>query len=174
MKMKYCGLGARTWFATVAVVVTVTIVAALGALAVAASATSHHASKDKSVSGAAWYAEPAPSSSINATAGHASAAQMTANDATRYAKGMSEAFHAAASKVLPCVVMITNSPAMAEKPGERKSAPDENSEEMPFGFKGTPFGDLFKNPEYRHFFKQLPSGPMPGMPGQGRQAPAPV
>ncbi len=38
---------------------------------------------------------------------------------------------------------------------------------MPFGFKGTPFGDLFKNPEFHRFFKQFPSGPMPGMPGQG-------
>ena len=38
---------------------------------------------------------------------------------------------------------------------------------MPFGFKGTPFGDLFKNPEFHEFFKQFPS-PMPGMPaGRG-------
>ena len=71
MKTKYCGLGARTWFATIAVVVTVTIVAALGALAVAASATSHHASNDNAVSGAAWFAEPAPPLSGNAIAGPA-------------------------------------------------------------------------------------------------------
>ena len=111
MKTKYCGLGARTWFATIAVVVTVTIVAALGALAVAASATSHHASNDNAVSGAAWFAEPAPPLSGNAMAGPANAAKMTAKDATKYAKGMSKVFHEAASKVLPCVVMITNSPA---------------------------------------------------------------
>ena len=31
---------------------------------------------------------------------------------------------------------------------------------MPFGFKGTPFGDLFKNnPDLRHFFKEFPRGP---------------
>ena len=167
MKTKYCGLGARTWLATVAVVAAATIVAGLGALAVAASGTSHHASKDKAVSGTAWYAEAAPPSSGNAMAGHANAGQTTANDATKYAKGMSQAFHEAASKVLPSVVMITNTPAMAEKPSDQKSAPDQNSEEMPFGFKGTPFGDLFNNPEFHHFFKQFPSGPMPDMPGQG-------
>ncbi len=57
--------------------------------------------------------------------------------------------------------MITNTPAIAEKASDQKSAPDQNSEEMPFGFKGTPFGDLFKNPQFHHFFKQFPSDPMP-------------
>ena len=166
MKTRYCGLGARPWLATVAVVATVAVIAAVGAMAVAAS-TTHHASKDNAVSGSAWYAEPAPPSSASALPSHANAGQMTANDATKYAKGMSKAFHEAASKVLPSVVMITNSPAMAEKSSDRQSAPDQNSEEMPFGFKGTPFGDLFKNPELHRFFKQFPSGPMPGMPGQG-------
>ena len=167
MKTRYCGLGIRNWLATVAVVTTVTVVAALGALAVAASATLCHANKDNAVSGAAWYAEPAPSASGNAMAGHANAGQMTAKDAAKYAKGMSMVFHEAASKVLPSVVMITNSPAIAENSGDQKLAPDENSEEIPFGLKGTPFGDLFKNPELHRFFKQFPSGPMPGMPGQG-------
>ena len=36
---------------------------------------------------------------------------------------------------------------------------------MPFGFKGTPFGDMFKNPEFHQFFKEFPS--MPGMPRHG-------
>jgi serine protease Do len=81
-----------------------------------------------------------------------------------YAKSLSTAFHDAASKVLPSVVMITNTPAIAQSE-ERKPAPDGNSEEMPFGFKGTPFGDLLKNPEFRHFFKEFPSLPKHGMPG---------
>ena len=90
-------------------------VAVLATLAVAAGAMSHHASKDNAVSGAAWYAEAPPPSSASVPAGHAAAAQLAANDATSHAKGMSKAFHEAASKVLPCVVMITNTPAMAEK-----------------------------------------------------------
>ena len=40
---------------------------------------------------------------------------------------------------------------------------------MPFGFKGTPFGDLFENPEFHHFFKQFSSGSMPDMPGQSNR-----
>ena len=167
MKTGYCGLRTRTWLATTAVLAAVTIIAALGTWAVAAGAMSHHASTVRAVPSAAWYAEPAQPSSGNAIAGQANSGQMTAHDATKYAQGISEAFHEAAIKVLPSVVMITNSPAMAEKPGDQKVAPDQNSEEMPFGFKGTPFGDLFKNPEFHHFFKQFPSGPMPDMPGQG-------
>ena len=88
--------------------------------------------------------------------------------AATYAKGLSRAFHDAAERVLPSVVMITNRPAVAKQSEEQKEAP-KGDEEMPFGFKGTPFGDLFKNPEFHHFFKQFPMpGPgMPGMPGPG-------
>ncbi len=88
-------LKARTWFATMGAV------AVLGALAVAAGAMSHHASKDNAVSGAAWYAEAPPPSSASVPASHAGGRPLAANDATSYAKGMSKAFHEAASKVLP-------------------------------------------------------------------------
>ena len=55
----------------------------------------------------------------------------------------------------------------ARKASDHKSAPDQNSEEVPFGLKGTPFGDLFNNPQFRHFFKQFPSNPMPECLGRG-------
>ncbi len=66
-------------------------------------------------------------------------------------------------KVLPSVVMITNTPTVAEHSAKPNSSPkgnQDNSDELPFGLKGTPFGDLFKNPEFHHFFKEFP---MPGM-----------
>ncbi len=150
METKYVRSRARTWLAAVA------IVAVLGGLVVAASAMSHHAGKDHAATGTAWYA----------AAGQASDRPMAANDAVKYAKEMSHAFHEAASKVLPSVVMITNTPATAEKPSAHKSSPDQNSEEIPFGLKGAPFGDLFNNhPELRQFFKQFPS--LPEMPEHG-------
>ncbi len=162
MKTNCCGLRVRTWLAAMGVI------AALGALAVTANAMSHHASTDHAASATAWYAEATPPS---ANAGHASAGPTPANVATNYAKEMSKAFHEAAGKVLPSVVMITNTPAPAEKAAEQKSAPEQNSEEMPFGFKGTPFGDMFKNnPELHHFFKQFPSGPTPGTPEHGMRS----
>ena len=81
----------------------------------------------------------------------------------KYAKALSAAFHQAAEKVLPSVVMITNTPAAAEKPSNKDMSPDENSQNMPFGFKGSPFGDLLNNPQFRRFFKEMPN-PMPEMP----------
>ena len=149
MNTRYCGLRARTWLAGVG------LFAVLTTLVVAADVVSHHATKDNAVSSAAWYVESAPPLSGNAIAGRPNAVQMTAGDPTRYAKEMSKAFHDAASRVLPCMVMITNSPAMAENHGHQKSTPDQNSEEIPFGLKGTPFGNLFNNPELRHFFKEF-------------------
>ena len=150
-----------TWLAAMGVL------AAIGALTVTANAMSHHASKDRAASTTAWYAEAAPPTSI---AGHANTGPAKANDTINYAKAMSQAFHQAAEKVLPSVVMITNSPVSAEKASDQKSTPDQNSEELPFGLKGTPFGDLFNNPQFHHFFKQFPSSPMPGMPGQGMKS----
>ena len=83
-----------------------------------------------------------------------------------FAKALSAAFHDAASKVLPSVVTITHTPVVVPQSGERKPSPNDNSEEMPFGFKGTPFGDLFKNnPEFRQFFGHSPS--MPELPQPG-------
>jgi serine protease Do len=140
------------------------LLAILGALAVAGSAISSHVNREMA-GGAAWYASPSPPASTAATSGPAAAMEKTGS-ATSLAKSMSKAFHQAASNVLPSVVMISNTPkplkASQEKPSNR-----ENGEEMPFGFKGTPFGDLFKNPEFHQFFKQLPATPLPGMPHHG-------
>ena len=55
--------------------------------------------------------------------------------------------------------MIINTPAVAQQSEEHKASPNDNSQEMPFGFKGTPFGDLFKNPEFHSFFKEFPQMP---------------
>jgi serine protease Do len=67
-----------------------------------------------------------------------------------YAKTLSTAFREAASKVLPSVVMITNTPAAGNQ------ADDANGSEE-FGFDDSPFGDLFKNnPQFRQFFHNLP------------------
>ena len=69
--------------------------------------------------------------------------------ARQSAKAMSKAFHAAAEQVLPAVVTITNRPTVVQRSRSLKPVPedgDDGSEEMPFGFKGTPFGDMFKNP----------------------------
>ena len=102
---------------------------------------------------------------VTQRASHATAGEVTADAATNYAKSLSKVFHDAANRVLPSVVMITNTPTVAQTSGNRKSLPGENSEEMPFGFKGTPFGDLFNSPDMRHFFKEFHS--MPQMPQRG-------
>ena len=75
-----------------------------------------------------------------------------------YARELSNVFHGAAEKVLPSVVMITNTPAVVERPhnkGDKGMAPDDNSREFSFGFKGTPFGELFNNPQFRQFFNEI-------------------
>jgi S1-C subfamily serine protease len=58
--------------------------------------------------------------------------------------------------------MITNTPAVAQTSGNRKGS---KAEEMPFEFKGTPFGGLLNSPDLRQFFKNF--GSMPQMPGRG-------
>ena len=78
---------------------------------------------------------------------------------------MSKAFHAAAEQVLPAVVTITSKPTVVKVSGSLKSAPDDgddNAEEMPFGFNGSPFGDMFKDPQMRKFFKEFHG--MPNIP----------
>ncbi len=67
-----------------------------------------------------------------------------------YAKTLSTAFREAASKVLPSVVMITNTPAAGNQA-------DDASGSEEFGLDDSPFGDLFKNnPQFRQFFHNLP------------------
>ncbi len=116
-------------------------------------------------SSTAWYAD---NSAPQATAHPVTAQQAPDPTARNAAASLSKAFREAASRVSPSVVMITNTPAVVQRMQERKLRPnnDDEEDEVPFGFKGTPFGDMFKNPEFRHFFKELPQ--MPDMPGRGR------
>jgi serine protease Do len=160
MSKKCFGLRTPTWLAGVGLLVV------LSTLAFAAVAVSREAGKSNASSTTAWYSENTPSSYRSPTAEHPQASSENPESAIRYAKSLSEAFHDAASKVLPSVVMITNTPAVVQESESLKPSPDENSEAIPFGFKGTPFGDLFKNPEFRRFFKELPT-PLPRMPGHG-------
>jgi serine protease Do len=70
-----------------------------------------------------------------------------------YAKTLSTAFREAASKVLPSVVMITNTLAVNQQADD-----SEGSQE--FGLDESPFSDLLKNnPQFRQFFHNLPKGP---------------
>jgi len=76
----------------------------------------------------------------------------TKTSAASDARALSKAFREAAEQVLPSVVMITNKPAVAEKSQQGESSPEDL-------FEGTPFEDFFGNPEFRRFFKDLPSIP---------------
>jgi len=156
MSKKWLGSVSRTWLAGAGLVVM------LGAIAVAVGGTLHHADKATTT---AWYSDA--NAADTATAERPNATGKDTEPASRYAKSLSAAFHGVADKVLPSVVMITNTPAMADRSSDRKFTPERESEGMPFGFKGTPFGDLFKNPEFRQFFKNAPSMPRPEMPGRG-------
>ena len=87
-----------------------------GALTVAADAMSHH-----TASGTPWYAESAPPS--NALPSQSDSGQRAVTEATNRAKEMSLAFHQAADKVLPSVVMITNTPARWKDPPPESRLP---------------------------------------------------
>ena len=113
---------------------------AIGLLAVAVTAMAVYGGSANLIHTAAWYA---PASQA------APAETPSAGEAVGYAKSMSKAFHDAASRLLPSVVMITNRPQVAQISGN--NSPDADSDNMPFGSKGTPFG----GPEFREFFKQF-------------------
>ncbi len=87
------------------------------------------------------------------------------------ARALSQAFRNAASDVLPSVVAIRTVPQVVERTGAQPRGDGAERPEMPFPeFRGTPFGDMFRdNPELRRFFEQMPrqapSGPGFGMPG---------
>jgi serine protease Do len=161
MIRKHCQFKGSAWVAGLGALV---VLSAVAIATVAAVAMSGHSGNGPANAGTAWYAESGPSSAAALdTSGDTPPAQKSAAG-TSYAKSMSRAFHEAASRVLPAVVMITNTPAVARTSANHKPSPDEGTDEMPFGFKGTPFGDIFKNPEFHQFFKGLPRMPMPGMP----------
>jgi len=154
MSSKWFAFRSRPWAAGIVAV------ALIAAVALAADSKLRQAAKEGSPPHGAWYTESGATQPASPPA--ASTTTPPAGPATTYGKQLSRAFHAAAERVLPSVVMITNTPAMKEPPHNKNQAPNEGSETMPFGFQGTPFGDLFKNPEFRKFFGEMPS--MPEMP----------
>ena len=163
MSQERLGVRTWTWFGGIGLLVL------LSALAVAGGAMSHQANQGN-VAETAWYADNSSPSSHDVTTSQATTGAENANPAVNYAKSMSKAFHSAAEKVLPAVVMISNSPAMSKRSSAHKPDADEGTEDMPFGFKGSPFGPMFKNPEFRQFFKEFPSmpnGPRHGLSGSG-------
>jgi serine protease Do len=140
----------------------ITAFVVLGTLTIAAAAVTNLAAGN-AAQGTPWYAEAPSAASSAMTVSQANVGAKTENPAY-YAKSLSKAFHNAASAVLPAVVTITNSPKAAEQ-SEEEAAPKGNSEDVPFGFKGTPFEDLFKH--HPEFFGEMPFGRMPGMPHHG-------
>ena len=104
----------------------------LGAFTAAMAATS----RSKINHATPWYAESGSPEAGVLPAGQATAGQPNEMLAKMYANALSEAFHDAASKVLPAVVTITNTPAAREQPKEEKPSPDGNSEQVPFRVQG--------------------------------------
>ena len=138
--------------------ISICALAIAGLLTFTTGALTHVAYGGNSTSQTMWYSE---NGSSEAT-GNAASQANTANDkisTAAYARELSTVFHDAAEKVLPSVVMITNTPAVVERSNKKGTSPDENSRDYSFGFKGTPFGDLFNNPQFRQFFKELPECP---------------
>ncbi len=150
MKKQMFGLKLRTWLAGFAVAALVgTLAFAVGAMQTSASATPASGSTP-------WYADTGTQSALDHEASPASAATTAGSaEAAIYANSLSRAFRDAAEKVLPSVVMITNTPAVAEVPEGRIQPPDEL-------WGDSPFGDMlpgFPGPDLRRFFRELPSIP---------------
>ena len=159
MHRKWLRVRGRTWLSYVVTM------ALLTALTVAGGTMWNLWGNDGVAHGAPWYAETPAASNTVTPVSQSSAGQQKADNPAYYAKALSKAFHNAASAVLPAVVAITNSPKVAEQVEEGESAPEGNSEQMPFGFRGGVPDDLLKaHPELRFFFRQMP---MPNMPRQG-------
>jgi serine protease Do len=108
----------------------------------------------------AWYALPQATHSAPANPADGAAI----NSARQQAKAMSQAFHAAAEQVLPTVVTITSRPTVVNT--SRKANPDDgddNAEESPFGFNGSPFGGMLNDPNFGDLLKKFHGG-MPNLP----------
>src|SRR5271166_2499508 len=140
------------------------------AAAIGWNTLSAYAKNFRSGSSTAWYST-SPQADANAS-GHPAVDKAAVDNARQNAKSMSKAFHAAAEQVLPAVVTITTKPTMVKTSRGLKSVPedgDDNMEEIPFGFNGSPFGDMFKDPQMRKFFKDfhgMPNVPF-GVSGSG-------
>ena len=140
------------------------------AAAVGWNAISAYATNTRSGSSTAWYAT-SPQATSNSS-DRPTVDKTVLDNARQSAKAMSTAFHAAAEQVLPTVVTITSKPTVVKASSGLKSAPqegEESMEEIPFGFNGSPFGDMFKDPQMRKFFKGFHGAPnMPhGVSGSG-------
>jgi serine protease Do len=150
-----CKLRARTWIGSIFVL------AIIGTCTWAVATYGGQANNTQ----AAWYME-SPATPAEKASSSANASQEPI-PAAAYARELSSVFHNAAEKVSPSVVMITNAPAVVERPhsrGDKSMPPDDKAREFSFGFKGTPFGELFNNPQFRQFFNETPE--MPNMPGR--------
>ena len=114
----------------------------------------------------AWYSTPAPAAG---NANQPALDKAGVDNARQSAKLMSKAFHAAAEQVLPAVVTITSRATVVKASG--KPAPeegDDDAEGIPFGFNGSPFGDMLKDPQLRQFFEFHGSPNIPhGVSGSG-------
>ncbi len=109
-------------------------------------------------SSTAWYSSQADSNASE----HQALDKAAVDGARQSAKSMSKAFHAAAEQVLPAVVTITTRPTIVKASKGRNSSPEEgdgNMEEVPFGFNGSPFGDMLNDPQMRQFFKGFHGSP---------------
>jgi len=112
----------------------------------------------------AWYVDTTTPSGDQPLA---TPARLDANpgsgQAADYANNLSKAFRDAADQVLPSVVMITNTPAVAQVSNDQGRPPEKWWDENPFGdmFPGLPGPDLHR------FFRELPS--LPQMPRHGMQ-----
>jgi len=133
------------------------------AMAIGWNALSVYAKNTQPGSAAAWYSM---SPTTSGDAGDRAAVDKTALDGARQcAKSMSKAFHAAAEQVLPAVVTITTKPTVAKVSRGLRSLPEDGDDSMegnPFGFNGSPFGDMLKDPQMRKFFKDFHG--MPNIP----------
>ena len=164
MRTKWGGVSRRVLFAFAGLVVLA------GLTAIGWNKISAYATNDRPWSSTAWYSTSPPVG--NNASDSALVDKAAIDNARQSAKAMSRAFHAAAEQVLPAVVTITTRPTVVKTSQNLKAAPedgDDSTEEMPFGFNGSPLGDMLKDPQMRKFFHEfhgMPSIPH-GVSGSG-------
>jgi serine protease Do len=148
----------RTWLAGVAVV------ALVGALAFAAGTLQKAANVNTDGDQVAWYVDTTtPTSDQHMVTPAKLDAKAGAGRPADYANSLSKAFRDAAEQVLPSVVMITNTPAVAQASNDQGRPPEK-------WWGDNPFDDMlpgFPGPDLHRFFKELPS--IPQMPRHGIQ-----
>jgi serine protease Do len=158
MNKQICGVRRRTWLAGLAVV------ALVGALAFAAGSLHKAPNANATDDHVAWYVDTTtPASNQHMVTPAKIDAKAGSGQSADYANSLSKAFRDAAEQVLPSVVMITNTPAVAQVSNDQGRPPENWWDENPFGdmFPGLPGPDLHR------FFRELPS--VPEMPRHGMQ-----